>query len=247
MNEVEREEFYIGYLPTAPRKIGKFVRNLCLGLLGVVVAVALLLVFGLQKLPLSVFEFGQHRDFTGFVQATPYPTLLVRDGNSLAQYLLVAEGKHGADVTGFDGRNVTLKGTRIYRDGMTMLEVVSGSMQAATGATTATLPTNDLGTFTLVGEIVDSKCYLGVMNPGNTKPHRECAALCISGGIPPLLIARDTTGNKIALQLVSANGAAVNEDVLEMVAEPIEITGQVWREGDQLILKADPKTYQRVQ
>lgn len=247
MNEVEREEFYVGYLPKAPRELGKLIRTVCLVLLGLVAAVALLLVFGLQKLPLSVFEFGQSRDFSGLVQAKPYPTLLVRDGNSLAQYLLVAEGKHGADVASFDGKNVTLKGSRIYRDGMTMIEVVSGSMQAMNDTTMANLPTTDLGTFTLVGEIVDSKCYLGVMNPGHTKPHRECAALCISGGIPPLLLAHDAEGNKVALQLVSAQGEPVNQDVLEMVAEPIEITGQVWREGDQLLLKADPKTYKRVQ
>ena len=245
MNEVEREEFYVGYLPTAPRRIGKLVRNLCLGLFAVVVAVALLLVFGLHKLPLSVFEFGQYRAFAGIIQAKPYPTLLVREGNSLVQYLLVAEGKHGADVASFDGKQVTLKGARIYRAGMTMIEVVSGSVQAANDAGAATLPMTDLGTFTLVGEIVDSKCYLGVMNPGNTKPHRECAALCISGGIPPLFVARDAAGNKVALQLVSSKGEPVNQDVLEMVAEPIEITGQVWREGDQLLLKADPKTYQR--
>jgi hypothetical protein len=54
--------------------------------------------------------------------------------------------------------------------------------------------TEDLGAFTLVGEIVDSKCYLGIMNPGETNPHRECAALCIGGGIPPLIIAHDADG-----------------------------------------------------
>lgn len=247
MNEAEREEFYVGYLPTAPRHTGRRVRNLCFALLSVVVVVALLLIFGLQKLPLSVFEFGQSRAFAGIVQAKPYPTLLVRNGASLAQYLLVAEGKHGANVANFDGQNVTLKGSRIYREGLTMIEVVGGSVQAAPGAANAPLATEDLGTFTLVGEIVDSKCFLGVMNPGNTKVHRECAALCISGGIPPLFIARDAAGNQVALQLVSAHGAAVNQEVLGMVAEPVEITGPVWREGEQLWLKADPQTYKRVQ
>lgn len=245
MNEMEREEFYVGYLPQAPRKTGKLIRNLCLALVGLAVVIAVLLVFGLQKLPLSVFEFGQPRDFTGLIQAKPYPSLLVRDGDSLAQYLLVAEGKHGAEVANLDGKTVRLKGARIHRDGLTMIEVVSGSVQTTNDTTATTLSTDDLGTFTLVGEIVDSKCYLGVMNPGNTKPHRECAALCISGGIPPLFIARDTTGNKVALQLVAADGRAINQDVLAMVAEPVEITGQVRREGNQLYLKADPKTYRR--
>ncbi len=53
--------------------------------------------------------------------------------------------------------------------------------------------------------------------------------------------------NNVAMQLVSAKGEPVNQDVLDIVAEPVEITGQVWREGAQLIFKADPKTYKRVQ
>lgn len=113
-----------------------------------------------------------------------------------------------------------------------MLEVVADSLQAVNEGANIALPTQDLGTFTLVGEIVDSKCYLGVMNPGETKVHRECAVRCISGGIPPMLVARDVAGNKVALQLVSSSGAPVNQDVLELVAEPVEITGQVWRAGE---------------
>jgi hypothetical protein len=241
----EREEFYIGYLPTAPRGLRKWLRNVSIVLLSLAALVALTLVLGLQKLPLSVFEFGQVQEFAGIVQAKPYPTLIVRQGDSLAQFLLVAEGKHGAAVADFDGKTVKLKATRIYRDGLTMLEVVADSLQAVNDTANANLLTQDLGTFTLVGEIVDSKCYLGVMNPGETKVHRECAVRCISGGVPPMLIARDNEGNKVALQLVSASGAPVNQDVLALVAEPVEITGQVVRAGEQLLLRAEPKTYRR--
>lgn len=242
----EREEFYIGYVPHAPRHLGKRLRTVCIALLCLAAVVAVALVSGLQKLPLSVFEFGQAQNYEGIIQASPYPTLLVRKGDTLAQYLLIAEGKHGLDLAVLDGMTAKLKGTRIYRDGATMIEVVAGSLQAVNESLHAPLPTQDLGTFTLVGEIVDSKCYLGVMNPGHTKVHRECAVRCISGGIPPMLIARDTEGNNIALQLVSASGAPVNQDVLDLVAEPVQISGQVVRAGEQLLLKADPKNYQRV-
>jgi hypothetical protein len=37
----------------------------------------------------------------------------------------------------------------------------------------------------------------------------------------------------------------VNQQVLDMVAEPVEITGEVERQGDLLILRADPATYRR--
>jgi hypothetical protein len=98
----------------------------------------------------------------------------------------------------------------------------------------------------LTGEIVDSKCYLGVMNPGHTKPHRECASLCIRGGIPPLFIAKDSDGRDVHLWLVSEKGEPVNQQVLDFVAEPIEITGQIKRSGDQLYLYANPQTFRRL-
>lgn len=244
----EREdEFYLGYLPNTPHGIARLMRKVSLALIVLVALISLGIIFGLQKLPHSMFEFGQEREFTGIIKALPYPTLLMREGNSLSQFLLVGAGKHGANVNKFDGKNVRLTGTRILRDGVTMIEIVDGSIQVEGSPNNAILPTDDLGTFTLVGEIVDSKCYLGVMNPGNTKPHRECAALCISGGIPPMFIARDETSNKIALLLVSKEGNAVNQDVLDFVAEPVTITGQVLREGEQLIFRADPKMYQRIQ
>jgi hypothetical protein len=93
---------------------------------------------------------------------------------------------------------------------------------------------------------VDSKCFLGVMNPGQLTPHRACAIRCISGGVPPVLLVRQKAGPATYLLLVSDDGKPVNKQVLELVAEPVEITGEVERQGELLILKADPTTYRRV-
>jgi hypothetical protein len=38
----------------------------------------------------------------------------------------------------------------------------------------------------------------------------------------------------------------VNAEVLSLVAEPVEITGQVLRYDDFLVLRADPDSYQRI-
>ncbi len=97
-----------------------------------------------------------------------------------------------------------------------------------------------------MGEIVDSKCFLGVMNPGQLTPHRACAIRCISGGVPPVLLVRQRDGPAIYLLLVSAEGKPVNKQVLDMVAEPLEITGEVERQGELLILRADPATYRKL-
>ena len=78
------------------------------------------------------------------------------------------------------------------------------------------------------------------------KPHRSCAARCISGGIPPVLLVKDPDGNSNHLLLVSADGRTVNQQVLPLVAEPVEITGRVMRLGGQLVLQANPETYRRL-
>jgi hypothetical protein len=103
----------------------------------------------------------------------------------------------------------------------------------------------DLGEVTLKGEIVDSKCYLGVMNPGNGKVHRDCAVRCISGGAPPAFIAQDSKGDVRVLLLTGSDGRALNREILSFVAEPLELTGRLARRGDSLFLLSEPSTFRR--
>ena len=64
------------------------------------------------------------------------------------------------------------------------------------------------------------------MNPGQLTPHRACAIRCISGGIPRSARA-STNGSALHFLLVSSDGRPVNKKVLDMVAEPVQITGEV--------------------
>jgi hypothetical protein len=179
---------------------------------------------------------------------------LSRPGNAdglshFSAYYLVAPWKFGLkpETTALlDGKSVTLKGTLIYRGNQTMIEVLPGSIQITNIAGPALPEAVPLGKQTLVGEIVDSKCFLGVMNPGQLTPHRACAIRCISGGVPPVLLVRQKDGPAIYLLLVSADGKPVIKQVLEMVAQPLEITGEVERQGELLILRADPATYRKL-
>src|SRR5206468_3964392 len=124
----------------------------------------------------------------GVLREHPYPRL--------DNYLLAAPGKHGAMemAKGLDGRTVRLMGSLIYRGSDAMIEALPNTVQASADAPVPSATPIDLGLVTLAGEIVDSKCYLGVMNPGNGKVHRDCAARCISGGIPPMFVAKDSSG-----------------------------------------------------
>ncbi len=256
------EEFYVGYHPQAPAGIGRFLRTRITGLILLVALVGAGLAALQNPFPVKVFEWGVPREFVGLMQTKPYPELLVRrpgtttansSDSQWSRYSLVAQGKMGADelVAGNQGKWVTVRGSLIYRGGQTMIEVAPGGVQSveSTGdPATAVVNTGDfenLGTHTLVGEIVDSKCWLGVMAPGSTKPHRACAARCISGGIPPVLLVRGADGSAVYLQLASHAGEAVNQDVLPYVAEIVEITGEIYRDGQRLILQFNPEGIRR--
>jgi len=250
-------EFYIGWEAKAPPGIKRFVRRIVWLLLIAVLGGALALAARQRTISVSVFEWGTVKRFSGILKLEPYPHLLVpRPGTSGVQYefstyYLVAPFKHGLDREKFsalDGKTVSLKGTLIYRGNQTMVEAIPDSIKISDRQ----LPPPSgpeaisLGRQTFVGEIVDSKCCLGVMNPGQFIPHRDCAILCISGGIPPVLLVRQTNGAAIYLLLVSAGGKPVNQQVIDLVAQPVQITGDVERQGELLILRADPASYRRV-
>jgi hypothetical protein len=238
-------DFYVGYLPKAPIALARFVRRVVVLLGFLVVAVALVLVAGQMPFASSTFEYGKMRKFEGIVDARPYPTLSVArpgkvgSGDKHSRYLLVAPGKHSADnlVAGFDGKEVRLQGQLIYRESVTMIEIEPGSIAPLNSPSAQQAPTVDLGEVTVTGEIVDGKCYLGVMNPGNGKVHRDCAARCISGGIPPIFV---TSDGEEQFLLVASDGNAIAADALrEFVAEPITITGEALRRGESRMLRMD--------
>jgi hypothetical protein len=249
------DEFYIGWEPKAAPGIGKTARKAVVVVLGLALLAPVVLAIPQRLIGSSVFEWGNHKSFSGILQTMPYPHLLVpRPGNvdgfpRSSAYYLVAPWKFGLEletIAPLEGKSVTLKGTLIYRGNQTMIEVLPGSIQATNIAGAALPQTVALGKQTLVGEIVDSKCFLGVMNPGQLTPHRACAIRCISGGVPPVLLVRQKDGPAVYLLLVSGDGKPVNKQVLDMVAEPLEIIGDVERQGELLILRADPATYRRL-
>lgn len=180
---MREDEFYIGYLPQAPAGVRRVVRRSVAGLLLFAAVLGVVLVKAQQPFAEALFEYGVRREFSGVLYERPFPHVVMRNGSS---YLLAGAGKLGTKETWeHDGQRVSGKGTRIERAGMTMLEVETGSLRF--GA-----PSNEpekvevLGARTLAGEILDGKCYLGVMNPGMGQVHRDCAARCLAGGLPAL-------------------------------------------------------------
>jgi hypothetical protein len=241
MSHKPADEFYVGYEPQAPPRLGKRLRIIAGGLVAAGLTVGALLMLGQPPFASSTFEYGIQRPYQGIIEEWPYPILRMGD----ASYLLVAPGKHGLSVKGLQGKMVRLEGTRIERGNDRMLEVIPASMREFPAPTPAPEQTVALGKVTLRGEIVDSKCYLGVMNPGSGKTHRDCAARCISGGAPPAFIARDASGETRVLLLTGSDGRPLSKEVLPFVAEPLAIPGELVRLGSNLVFKAEPRQFRR--
>ena len=237
------DEFYVGYLPQAPSGTARFVRNVVVMLLVVAVGVAVLLVSRQQRFSDGLFEFGIDRSFEGMLIEQPYPMLVTAEQS----YLLTEFGKFGSAerVAGRNGEMVSIEGSLIERDGRAMIEV--HAMEPLDGSL-AIEPSSAIsqGRVTLEGEIVDSKCFLGVMKPGHTKPHRGCAVRCISGGIPPMLLVVEPQWAVRKILIAAEDGSSINRHVLPYVAEPVALEGELLRRGDLEILLVDPAEIRRL-
>jgi len=90
---------------------------------------------------------------------------------------------------------------------------------------------------------VDSKCNFGVMNPGRGKVHKDCAARCLSGGIPPAFVTADLEGQPATLILTAEGGKPLpKETFLGHVAQPLQLRGVVRKTGDELFFEVEPSS-----
>lgn len=234
-------EFYIGYEPKAPPGVARFVRAAVVA----IVAVAAAGGFAAQSFRTPVaggsFAFGDVRPASGVYSASPVPALW---SAGAPPAVLVDFGKRGADerFAGFDGAPVALAGTAIERDGVRMIEVAEGpSAPAAADPAAAPLPPEEsLGTISVAGEIVDSKCWTGVMAPGEGIVHRDCAIRCISGGIPPMLVATDREGRALHAYVVGPRGEPIGGEILDAVGLPVFVQGELYARGEILSIRISP-------
>jgi hypothetical protein len=226
-------EFYVGYLPTPARQ-----RRFLLVFLPLcaLLAFALAAFVGAFARPTGdgVWDTGHEVTMEGELLATPFPMLrVVRADGAIERVLLVEMGKHGADarvapLVPTDGTRVAAqaRGFLIARGGQRMLELVEENPITLGGTLPARVDARAIGTVEISGEIVDSKCWLGVMKPGDGKAHRDCATLCIRGGIPPSIICEAPDGTERRALVVGRDGTPLAFDSLApWIAAPVVIRG----------------------
>ncbi len=237
----KNDDFYVGYLPL-PGSHARTLRMVLPALLLVAGGVAVL-VGVLQRDPGAAEWREETEDVRGTLLTDPYPLVLTGDGRVV---LLVEQGKHGARdrAEELSGRAVVATGRVLTRDARTVLELVDGRDAIQVNGEDASVEPAGVHTserVTVVGEIIDSKCYHGAMKPGEGKTHKACATLCISNGIPAMFI--DEAGRAY---LFSTGGEVLDDDSLSKIGERVEVTGDVAPLGDLRVFRAEPGSVRRI-
>lgn len=250
----KKDDFYVGYLdevaPDTKKLLKRFVIVAIIMLLGIAVVFALTQ----NKDKNSAFDFDTTTKITGLYHEMPYPMLKIQTNeNSFKNILLLGFGKSSANpflakiraqVPKLSGSILSIEGNLIYYNGKTLLQITDEEkISLLEKSNPSKLPKINavVTNMELKGEIIDPKCYFGVMKPGKGKIHRSCAVLCISGGIPPVLATTDENNISEYYLITDTSGNAIHDDILPYIGKPSLLTGDIVQLEDwyQLQLNVD--------
>lgn len=245
---MSKNEFYIGYFANAPKGIVVFVRGLIVALFAIAIVVAFGISSGQKFISNGSYEYGELTELEGLLYDAPVPFLKVSAGKDIQgnevykNILLINYGKFGADYSlsvikdkinkPLAEVKVKIRGTLIYHNGITLLELTEkeNAYQSDSKIDNESHYAHQItqrGNTTLAGEIIDPKCYFGSMKPGQGKPHRSCAGLCIAGGIPPMFVVQNEAQQADYYLILGENGEQINQEVIKHIASPRTISGRI--------------------
>jgi hypothetical protein len=234
--------FPIGWQPTYPKAVQRSSRLLAGLLLLVVIGSAVGIGISIAPGQAGVFDFGNVQRIEGTLIKRPVPMLRLEGANGAlgVNALLVGPFKSGLpdNFTGKNGQKVAFDGTLIYQNGVTMIEVSNPDSLEELGDGGFVPAAQELGEQTFTGELVDTKCYLSVMRPGEGRVHRACAVRCLSGGITPGLLLRDENVVGTVVFLSGPDGDALDYDVRQ-AGLPITVSGALERHDGVPVLKVN--------
>jgi len=257
MEKETNSEFYIGYVPEAPPGIATFIKKTVIFLILIVAFVVVCYVLNEKGFVNSTNALLKQTELQGVIYKKPFPMIKVfLEDNTYRSIPFTGYGKFGAEETmaafekeiggNIEHYQVTVKGGIVYYDGRAMMQLNPGAESLiAYELLSSALPERAvevLGKVILEGEIVDSKCFFGAMNPGYGKIHLSCAVRCISGGIPPILVVKDEKGFSNYFLLTGKDGNPVNKEMLSKTGLPVQVKGTLEKVDDWLVLHVEPKT-----
>lgn len=240
----EQGPLYVGYLPL-PRRYRMFIALLIPAFM-LTLSITAAFIASTQRDPGdAVWNASEERTWSGVLLAHPYPMLVADDGTT---HLVVEIGKVGAQAR----EQLTdapvaaeVRGFELHRGGRHIIELapepdaITVTQPSASSGPNQPPTQQYLDEVIYTGEIIDGKCFLGAMKPGDGKAHKACAILCIQGGLPPMIAVRenpfDPNPTEIALLLIDGS-TEVPDAILDMVARPVEIRGNRSMIGSLMVI-----------
>jgi hypothetical protein len=244
-------EIYVGYLPVPPQQ-RRFLQWSIPAVLWLVCGAAFLWARSQHEPGAAVWDDGKPVTLRGVLAARPYPILFIDSPSGRPEAVLLVEagklgGAHGGAA--LHGRVVSASGWVLHRDGRRILELEpeAAALSREGDGDNRSLPVAEsLGRITLRGEIVDSKCFLGAMKPGEGKTHKECATLCIRGGIPPMLVTRDGRGATSYVLLEGPDGGPLEPAAHPLIGDVVELSGELSEWGGLRVLRVSATDIRRL-
>jgi len=260
--QASADSFYIGWQAKTDVFFSKYLKRVVPFI--AITGLLFLVLFSIQQRHIAnaAIDTSAPLELQGQLLLKPFPMLRTVSGKDahgnpvVKSYPLVNAGKSGADnllkelLGEKESGWASVKAYPIIREGIAALTLIEepDALMLLNHPVEGIGDGNEtnLGSATLMGEIIDPKCYLGTMNPGEGKPHRDCAIRCIAGGIMPMCVFTDSAGVKQFAVIRAENGEPVNQEVLFAVAEPVSIRGKLTRFDNWLVLYANPKEITRL-
>lgn len=231
-----RDPFYVGYLPM-PEEHRRFVHALVVLLALWILGVGATIAMVMRDPGDAVWNTSNEQSWTGTLTMHPYP-MLIPDNDRQHPLLIVSIGKRGAHdrLAEFDRSTVELHGWELHREGRHLIELAEedDAIIRVDDASPLSAPGRPAEQVTIEGEIVDGKCFLGAMKPGDGSAHKSCAVLCLRGELPPMLATADVEGDPVFHLLIVDGKTALSEQILQLVSKRVRIRGQLTQPFDGL-------------
>lgn len=245
------DDFYIGWSGEAPKGYAAKGRLFFFGGLFAILMVAVLFVTNQEKYIDSVYEYGILQEVSGYLVKNPVWGIRVEENEAINTIPIVGFGKMGPGPTLTkmmethdleEGTMVTLRGMLTHYQGKYLMELTEGANSLVSSGKQVMLERKIemKGSRELEGEIVDPKCFFGVMNPAFKAVHRSCAIRCISGGMPPLLAIRENGAFVDYYFVHGKEMKSLANELLPYVGVPVKLTGQVATYDDWKSIVVDP-------
>lgn len=183
----------------------------------------------------------------GRLVMAPYPMLrFVAADGTVQSALIGCPDKCGValELAAYVGKLVEVSGSAAVRGDHLMITASKpfGWIREVADLTPPPAPSTGqaLGALSLEGELMDAKCWLGSMRPGEGLTHKGCAELCVRSGLPLLFVTGGPERAKRVFIALGPDGAILDSAVLPFVADPVRVTGEVRREDGWLRLRLAP-------